>query len=233
MIADALATDGKLLAHSPQNPSRRCVSDIMFLLLLPAAAGALMTPQPAKAAFKHGPCRVLVRNIAWEADEQALVDKLAAAFGPVAGISLAKASKRHHARPHQGWAYVSFEGESYARDAASAPGAVSLHGRTLSIRLVDTHEPQRRRARRRAEPELAPPAESRAALLEQLRSTGDQAELDGLMDALGDLRNAGEYRAAKAAWERVVVARIHKQGNGGIDVDVIDGDDYRRAGFSI
>ena len=50
---------------------------------------------------------------------------------------------------------------------------------------------------------------------------------------LGDLRNAEEYRAAKAAWERVVVARIHKQGNGGVDVDVIDGDDYRRAGFSI
>ena len=42
---------GNYVAHSPQNPSRRCVSDIMFLLLLPAAAGALMTPQPAKAAL--------------------------------------------------------------------------------------------------------------------------------------------------------------------------------------
>ena len=56
------------------------------------AVGAVAADASAlRAALAAALAGVLVRNIAWEADEQALVDKLAAAFGPVAGISLATA----------------------------------------------------------------------------------------------------------------------------------------------
>ena len=77
-----------------------------MLVLISLTASLLLAPPPTKATHRSH-SKVLVKNIPFEADEHALRDKLAA-FGPVNSVQLGKASKRHHGRPHMGWAWVYF-----------------------------------------------------------------------------------------------------------------------------
>mmetsp|Transcript_6167 Transcript_6167/g.12281 ORF Transcript_6167/g.12281 Transcript_6167/m.12281 type:complete len:225 (+) Transcript_6167:22-696(+) len=213
-----------------------------------ALSSALLVPPMCKPS----PARVLVKNIAFEADENAVRDKLAT-FGPVTRVSLAKASKRHHARPHQGWAWVYFDGEHYARRAAASGGSLSLHGRALSIRLIDVHGSSRSgrrsssRGRRPAveatqlngvvaptNSDSAEAEQQRSIVVDRLQSCADEGcsllEVQSCVDELGELQSADEYQISKAAWKRAVVGHVNTPRQ---RTDDIDAGKYRRASSSI
>ena len=205
----------------------------MLLAFLPLAASLLVTPPKAT----QRPAKVLVKNIPFEADEHALRDKLAT-FGAVQSVQLAKASKRHHGRPHHGWAWVYFAGERSAWRAcdSSRSRSLSLRGRALSVRLADGHHaaPTDRSQRKRsaaeehptaedhstpetAEQRSAEAAEQRALVLERLQAATSLQEVESCVDALGELRTAEEYQVSKAAWKRALaagVARVNHHGLG-------------------
>ena len=205
----------------------------MLLAFLPLAASLLVTPPKAT----QRPAKVLVKNIPFEADEHALRDKLAT-FGAVQSVQLAKASKRHHGRPHNGWAWVYFAGERSAWRAcdSSMRRSLSLRGRALSVRLADGHHaaPTDRSQRKRsaaeehpaaedhstpetAEQRSAEAAEHRALVLERLQAATSLQEVESCVDALGELRTAEEYQVSTAAWKRVLaagVARVNHHGLG-------------------
>ena len=198
-----------------------------MLVLISLTASLLLAPPPTKATHRSSHSKVLVKNIPFEADEHALRDKLAA-FGPVNSVQLGKASKRHHGRPHMGWAWVYFAGERSAWHAcdSSRSRSLSLHGRALSVRLVDPHAaPTDRPQRKRSPAEVHPTAEDhptpetaeqqsgeadqqRSLLLERLRVAMDVEEVQTCVDALGELTTAEEYQVSKAAWKRAFVAGI-------------------------
>ena len=205
----------------------------MLLAFLPLAASLLVTPPKAP----QRPAKVLVKNIPFEADEHALRDKLAT-FGAVQSVQLAKASKRHHGRPHHGWAWVYFAGERSAWRAcdSSRSRSLSLRGRALSVRLADGHHaaPTDRSQRKRsaaeehptaedhstpetAEQRSAEAAEQRSLVLERLQVATSLQEVESCIDALGELRTAEEYQVSKAAWKRALaagVARVNHHGLG-------------------
>ena len=205
----------------------------MLLAFLPLAASLLVTPPKAT----QRPAKVLVKNIPFEADEHALLDKLAA-FGAVQKLDLSKASKRNHGRPHNGWAWVYFAGERSAWRAcdSSRSRSLSLHGRALSVRLADGHHaaPTDRSQRKRsaaeehptaedhstsetAEQRSAEAAEQRALVLERLQAATSLQEVESCVDALGELRTAEEYQVSTAAWKRALaagVARVNHHGLG-------------------
>ena len=203
----------------------------MLLAFLPLAASLLVTPPKAT----QRPAKVLVKNIPFEADEHALRDKLAT-FGAVQSVQLAKASKRHHGRPHHGWAWVYFAGERSAWRAcdSSRSRSLSLHGRALSVRLANHAAPTDRSQRKRsaaeehptaedhstpetAEQRSAEAAEQRALVLERLQAATSLQEVESCVDALGELRTAEEYQVSTAAWKRALaagVARVNHHGLG-------------------
>ena len=205
----------------------------MLLAFLPLAASLLVTPPKAT----QRPAKVLVKNIPFEADEHALRDKLAT-FGAVQSVQLAKASKRHHGRPHHGWAWVYFAGERSAWRAcdSSRSRSLSMRGRELSVRLADGHHaaPTDRSQRKRsaaeehptaedhstpetAEQRSAEAAEQRALVLERLQAATSLQEVESCVDALGELRTAEEYQVSTAAWKRALaagVARVNHHGLG-------------------
>ena len=203
----------------------------MLLAFLPLAASLLVTPPKAT----QRPAKVLVKNIPFEADEHALRDKLAT-FGAVQSVQLAKASKRHHGRPHHGWAWVYFAGERSAWRAcdSSRSRSLSLHGRALSVRLANHAAPTDRSQRKRSAAEEHPTAEDhstpetaeqrsaeaadhRALVLERLQAATSLQEVESCVDALGELRTAEEYQVSTAAWKRALaagVARVNHHGLG-------------------
>ena len=203
----------------------------MLLAFLPLAASLLVTPPKAT----QRPAKVLVKNIPFEADEHALRDKHAT-FGAVQSVQLAKASKRHHGRPHHGWAWVYFAGERSAWRAcdSSRSRSLSLHGRALSVRLANHAAPTDRSQRKRsaaeehptaedhstpetAEQRSAEAAEQRALVLERLQAATSLQEVESCVDALGELRTAEEYQVSTAAWKRALaagVARVNHHGLG-------------------
>jgi hypothetical protein len=200
-----------------------------LLAFLPLAASLLIAPPKAT----HRPAKVLVKNIPFEADEHALLDKLAA-FGAVQKLDLSKASKRNHGRPHNGWAWVYFASERSAWRAcdSSRSRSLSLHGRALSVRLADGHHaaPTDRSQRKRSAAEEHPTAEDhstsetaaeaaeqRSLVLERLRVATSLQEVESCVDALGELMTAEEYQVSKAAWKRALaagVARVNLHGLG-------------------
>ena len=190
----------------------------MLMIFASLTTASLLAPRVPKAACRSSPARVLVKNIAFEADETAVMDKLAA-FGPVTSVRLAKASKRQHARPHQGWAWVYFDGERCARQAAASGGSLSLHGRALSIRLDMTHQSPKRAAL--PADEALPAADAgpqhceevvqrRSVLLERLRATRNMEVVQACVDALGELISRDEYKVSKAAWKRAMGAGLNR-----------------------
>ena len=204
---------------------------MLLAFFLPLAASLLVTPPKAT----QRPAKVLVKNIPFEADEHALRDKLAT-FGAVQSVQLAKASKRHHGRPHHGWAWVYFAGERSAWRAcdSSRSRSLSLHGRALSVRLANHAAPTDRSQRKRsaaeehptaedhstpetAEQRSAEAAEQRALVLERLQAATSLQEVESCVDALGELRTAEEYQVSTAAWKRALaagVARVNHHGLG-------------------
>ena len=214
---------------------------MLLAFFLPLAASLLVTPPKAT----QRPAKVLVKNIPFEADEHALRDKLAT-FGAVQSVQLAKASKRHHGRPHHGWAWVYFAGERSAWRAcdSSRSRSLSLHGRALSVRLANHAAPTDRSQRKRsaaeehptaedhstpetAEQRSAEAAEQRALVLERLEAATSLQEVESCVDALGELRTAEEYQVSTAAWKRALAAGVARVNHHGL------GDhSLRRAGFA-
>jgi len=216
---------------------------MLATLVAPLLVG-LLTPSVARTRAVHhhhpqhphqhctpGPCRVLVRNVAFEATENSLTKKLAAEFGPVEAVELAACSRksRHHARPHGGWAYATFHSEVDAMRASASNFAVQLQGRALSIRLADVHrsprkeqqaQPQGRTRTKGSSSEQSAELERRADLLETLSRASCAQEVDECVGALGQLQSKEEYAVASAALERVASTPTPRPG-------------LRRSGFSI
>ena len=185
----------------------------MLLAFLPLAASLLVTPPKAT----QRPAKVLVKNIPFEADEHALRDKLAT-FGAVQSVQLAKASKRHHGRPHHGWAWVYFAAERSAWRAcdSSRSKSLSLRGRALSVWPADHHmAPTDRSQRKRSAAEEHPllrtttPGEaeqrsarlpSNALVLERLQAA-TPLQSGGCRCSRG-AQDGEEYQVSTAAWAR-------------------------------
>lgn len=176
---------------------------------------------------------MLVRNVAFEATEESLAKKLTQEFGEVEMVELAKPRRsRHHARPHGGWAYATFQSEAAAVRAAASNFAVQLQGRALSIRLADVHrsprkehrqqhQHQQQRTRAKGSPsEQSLELERRADLLERLSRATCAQEVDACVAALGQLRSKEEYGVAAAALDRVASTPTPRPG-------------LRRSGFSM
>ena len=210
-------------------------------MLLLASALATASWSLVTSALHPSPCRVAVKNIAYQADSSAVVRALSV-FGEVTDVALHKVHRgRHHGRRHGGHGFVSFATPEDASRAAAAPG-LRLCGRSLAVRLADVHHPgsQRKRthaARRQAnEIVAAPPAgadeapdpalTARTQLLGQLRVAYDMAAVQACMQELGELRSADEYAIARAALRRAVVTKVETQ-------QPVGADEYDAADFGI
>mmetsp|Transcript_30471 Transcript_30471/g.50478 ORF Transcript_30471/g.50478 Transcript_30471/m.50478 type:complete len:201 (-) Transcript_30471:191-793(-) len=188
-------------------------------------------------AFSHGPSRVIVKNIAWEANEASLLNVFSQ-FGVVETVELKRGHKRAHARPHIGCAHVCFSKATEAQMAASS--SIMLHGRSLSVRLLANgrSEGSSMRLRNQIFTDKAAAVESdqrakleRAALLQRLILSSEMREVQSCADALGQF-TATEYAIVKAAWKRAACARVKKL-KGAVHIERMNDEHHMEASLGI
>mmetsp|Transcript_74816 Transcript_74816/g.224887 ORF Transcript_74816/g.224887 Transcript_74816/m.224887 type:complete len:243 (+) Transcript_74816:42-770(+) len=212
------------------------------------AASAAEATSATTSALKPAPTRLLVKNVAWEASESSLLN-LFSQFGDVEAINLARPKKSHHARPHLGWAHISFANADAAAAAVEAARGASLYSRRLRVGLADVHtkpskaqrrplpEPDRRSAveERTAPDAQALPSAQRASLLRRLETLSDAEEVESCVNELGQLpgrMSGAEYAVIKAAWKRSVSTRVEQQ-RGAPVVEGITAKQYINGEFGI